>query len=219
MSYSIDLKDRAVTLRQQGYSVKEIAKILNIAQGTSSVWLRDVELDEKALQRLDKRRNLGRLKASNTLRKKGLVIREKFEQEATNALGKMQLDNNLYKLLTSILFWTEGGKFTDSYVYFMNSDPMLIEMFLKLIRSAFLVDEKKFRALIHIHNYHNEADIKKFWSEKTKIPLSQFYKSYLKQNTQKRIRIGYQGCISIRYYDYRIALELRSFYNAFAKII
>lgn len=100
----------------------------------------------------------------------------------------------------------------------MNSDPKMIETFLKLFRIAFTTNESKFRALVHIHEYHNGEKQRKFWSELTKIPINQFSKNYLKPHTKKRIRDGYQGCIRIRYYDATIALELRTFYNTLAKI-
>ncbi len=101
----------------------------------------------------------------------------------------------------------------------MNSDPNLIELFMKLIRLSFDLDEKKFRAMVHIHNYHNNDEVIKYWSAITNIPKLQFSKSYLKQNTEKRIRDGYMGCLRIRYYDYRIALELRAYYNALVLLI
>lgn len=93
----------------------------------------------------------------------------------------------------------------------------MVKTFLKLLRSTFILDEKKFRALVHIHEYHNEKEIKAFWSKVTGIPLTQFNKSYLKTHTKKIIRKNYKGTISIRYYDYKIALELSFIYNIFAK--
>lgn len=219
MSYSLAVKEEALSLRMQGYSVKEIARKLNIAVGTSSFWVGSIELDEKAQSRLLKRKILGQYKAIQTAKMKRKAIKEELDHKSRVALSKLILDKTLCKLLCSIFFWTEGGKFTDSYLYFMNSDPKMIEVFMKLLRRSFDLDEKKLRALVHIHNYHNDQEVKVFWSKLTKIPLSQFNKSYLKQNTKKRIRDGYQGCLRIRYYDSKIALELRSIYNAFAQTL
>jgi len=43
------------------------------------------------------------------------------------------------------------------------------------------------------------------------------YIDNLKINTKKRIRKGYQGCPSIKYYDAKIAKELHALYNVFAE--
>lgn len=88
-----------------------------------------------------------------------------------------------------------------------------------MFRIAFDVEEGKFRALIHVHDYHNESEIKEYWSSITNIPLKQFHKSYLKQNTKIRLRENYRGTISIRYQDALIALELRTVYNTFARTV
>jgi len=45
--------------------------------------------------------------------------------------------------------------------------------------------------------------------------LSQFQKSFQKQNSGKRKHEDYQGCIAVTYYDAKIAKELEAIYNAF----
>ena len=75
------------------------------------------------------------------------------------------------------------------------------------MRFSFKLDERKFRAMLHLHDYHNEKKI---------IPISQFSKSYKKPHTGKRKREGYPGSTRIRYYYSKIALELRTIYNTFA---
>lgn len=136
--------------------------------------------------------------------------------KSSKALLKLNNSIILFKLLASFLFWTEGGKSTDGYVFFINSDPKMFSLFVYLLRHSFNIDESKFRAMIHIHEYHNNKQLH-FWSSLTDIPINQFSKSYLKPHTGKRKRQNYQGCIRIRirYYDHKIALELRSLYNTF----
>jgi hypothetical protein len=93
-------------------------------------------------------------------------------------------------------------------VSFINSDPEMIKYFLDVFRKAFKVDEKKFRALIHLHEYHDIDKQTDFWSKITRIPKEQFTKPYRKENGGKRKRENYQGCVSIRYNDRKIAKEL-----------
>ncbi len=51
--HSRELKEKAISLRKQGYSIKEIAAELNIAQSTSSLWLSNIILNSTAQKRLD----------------------------------------------------------------------------------------------------------------------------------------------------------------------
>ena len=219
MAYPIKIRDRANKLRKKGYSIKEISEILKIAKSTSSYWVSTIKLNKKAQARLKKRNILGQYKSIEIARKKRQKRKAYFNRVALSSLNNINLNKSLYKLLCSFLFWTEGGKSTDSYVFFINSDQKMVAMFLKLLRSSFRVDEKKLRAMVQIHEYHNEKQILDYWSKITKIPLAQFSKSYKKPHTGKRIRENYSGSIRIRYYDYKIALELRSFYNTFADIL
>jgi len=219
MAYSLNIRENASGLRKQGYSIKEISENLNIAKSTASLWVSSIQLDDLAQNRLRERKILGQYRAINTAKIKKEKLRAIYRKKALKSLKKICLNKELYKLLCSFLFWTEGGKSTDSYVYFINSDPKMVETFLILLQSAFKLDERKLRAMAQLHEYHNERDTLKYWSKLTNIPLKKFSKTYKKPHTGKRIREGYQGSLRIRYYDYKIALELRSFYNTFADII
>lgn len=115
------------------------------------------------------------------------------------------------------MWWCEGSKTTIS-VKITSSDQILVSNFLSLFRFAFDLNESKFRCLLHLHDYHNEEVQKNFWSDLTKIPLNQFYRSYHKPNTGKRTRENYPGCIAVAYYDAKIAKELLAIYNAFTKL-
>lgn len=61
----------------------------------------------------------------------------------------------------------------------------MIDTFLRLFRNSYQLNEKKLRALIHLHEYHNEEEMRIFWSKVTGIPLDQFSKSYMKQILRK----------------------------------
>jgi hypothetical protein len=219
MSYPIETKEKAKKLRTEGYSLNEISQSLGIYKSTASVWLNNIKLNQKAQKRLERRHILGQYKAMVTAKAKRNTMKDEIDRKSTNSIKNIMLNKELYKLLCSFLFWTEGGKSTDSYVFFTNSDPKMVATFIKLIRNSYRLDENKFRAMVHIHEYHNEEDIKEYWSKVTGIPLTQFSKSYKKPNTGKRVRDGYKGTIRVRYYDYKIALELRSFYNTFVRVI
>lgn len=215
MTYSVGFKNSAVRLRKRGYSIKEIAKKLKVVQSTASLWVRDVVLDKKALVRLEQRSLLSRYKTSERWKQKRQEVWNLAELKAARVLEGVVLDKDTSKLLCALLFWAEGAK-TGNRVIFTNSDPKMVRVFLQLFRRCFPINEDKFRALLHVHGYHDEAKLKKFWSDVTEIPLTQFNRSYRKPHTGKRKRVDYKGCIAVRYGDVEIARELKAVYNIFA---
>lgn len=214
MSHTFELKDKAKSLRRRGYSLKEISEKLHISKSTSSIWLSSIELSKTAHNRLERKRTLGPYKAMLYKKK----LKEQQRELALNKAGKdirnVSFSKSFFKLSCAFLWWCEGNKET-SYIRFTSSDPTLIQNFLYTFRSGFNLDESKFRSLVHLHKYHNDEVQKRYWSGVTNIPLRQFNSSFIKQNTGKRTKQGYPGCIAICYYDAKIAKELEAIYNAF----
>lgn len=74
----------------------------------------------------------------------------------------------------------------------------MISTFLSFFRKGFPdLDESKFRCILQIHDYHNEKQELNYWSKLTKIPTSQFTKSYIKSHTGTILRPEYHGTIGI----------------------
>jgi hypothetical protein len=217
IKYPSTIKDEAVELRKLGYSLEDVANKLNIAKSTSSLWLRNVNLNSSILKLLADKKHEGGLKGLKTVINNRQKVLLQIKNKVINEITSLNLKNiALQKVLCSFLYWGEGGK-SESCVSFVNSDPEMIKMFLYLLRSSYNLDESKLRGLVHVHEYHNETEIKLFWSQITRIPLSQFTKSYLKPHTGKIKRIGFKGTIRINYYDSKIAYELKTFYNEIVK--
>ena len=215
MAYQNVTKKLAQLMRRRGYSIKEIAKKLEIAVSTSSAWSRNVILDEEAQERLRGRKILGQYKTAQIRKEKTHQQNKENDQFAKGILKSIRFNSNIDLLCCALLYWAEGSK-TQSSVGFTNSDPKMISTFIGLLRKSFVgIDESKFRCLVHIHEYHDEQKIKSFWSAITDIPLSQFQNSYLKPHTSKRKRLDYHGTLSLRYYDSRVVQKLKAIYNIF----
>lgn len=218
MRLPLSVKEKAIRLRKNGYSLSEIATKLTISKSTCSLWLNNIPLPERAIKRLAEKKILGQYKTVLLRQEKRRRQIALIEQKATKNLKRITLSTNLSKLLCAMVYYCEGVKGSDKNVTFINSDPSLIRLFLSLFRKAFLLNESKFRLLMHLHTYHSERTQKLFWSKTTDIPINQFMHSYRKPNTQKRLRENYQGCVSIRYYDAIIAKELLAYYRTAAKL-
>lgn len=211
-------KIEAKKMREKGYSFLEIANILKIPRGTVYSWTSDVRLGEVAQARIAQRKTDGIKKSQEVARKKREDLAIELQRQALEDLSVVNLNRETARLLCAFLYWGEGAK-TGSNVTFINSDPVMVSTFLQLLRYGYLIDEKKFRILVHIHEYHEEKEIINFWSKVTNLPIQQFNKSYIKPHTGKNTRQDYKGCVSIRYYDARIAKELFWLYTMFSKKI
>lgn len=121
-----------------------------------------------------------------------------------------------YKIFITLLYWAEGAK-TGGDFNFINSDPLMIKVYLSLLRKAYCIDESKFRVCVHLHNYHNQEEILDFWSKVTAICKKQF-SVYNKPHTGHNKKKGYKGCLSIRYKDSKIRKEIFIIIKRFRKL-
>ncbi|NTU73101.1 hypothetical protein HGB07_02915 [Candidatus Roizmanbacteria bacterium] len=207
------LIQQAKLLRKEGYSLSEIAQSLHIAKSTASVWCRNMILSQQSKALIVHKMDLGRQKSIEIKKLKKDVLIKSIEGIAAEKLSKICFDCNTYSLMAALLYWGEGAKLNTHHVTFINSDPLMIRTFLYVFRNAFSIKEEKFRIVLHLHEYHDEEKMKAYWSEITNIPPLQFSKTYIKPHTGKTKREDYKGCISIRYYDYKIALAINTLYN------
>ena len=191
MSYAgkLDLKLKAQKLRKQGLSVKEIEKKLKVSRSSVSLWVREVKLTKKQLENLYLNKKTGQLKGSIIAAMNKIKIREditkRLIREGGKEVGKISQRD---RFITGIaLYFAEGSK-TDGGVAFSNSDPRAIRFMVDWFRKFCKIPREKFRCSLYIHDNLSESKAKEFWSKLTKIPLSQFRKSYIVKNNPHRLR-------------------------------
>ncbi|MBI5794273.1 hypothetical protein HZA87_04300 [Candidatus Uhrbacteria bacterium] len=216
MVHTKQTKNRVRQLREKGESIPAIAKKMTLPKSTVSLWVRDVILPSKVMEMLRRKAMDGRSKG-RMMRMERRKIEEKKRINHARVLVKELVptfDVRMWQLISALLYWCEGGKTQLNTLRFTNSDPQLIKMFLRALRQGFILQEEKFRAIVHLHGYHNDLQQKESWSRTSGIPISQFSKSYRKPNTGKRKRANYQGCLSVRYNDAHLARMLDALYHA-----
>ena len=209
-----NLKEKAKKLRSKGYSFREISEVLEISKSTASLWTRNVSLNIKAKNRIHKLGIIGRKKALITIKKKQKEELLKISKNCT-VLKNRKYGKNDYKLFLALLYWGEGSKTRNDFS-FINSDSRMIKIFLWLLRNSFIINESKFRARLHLHNYHNKENMINFWSEVTGIEKSKF-SIYNKPHTGINKKPDYKGCLSVRYKDSKIYKEVFIIIERFVK--
>lgn len=206
----IELKKQAVSLRKQGHSLNEIREKIPVSKSTLSVWLRSVVLSGEAKQRITNKMTSGQIAAQKIkLAQTSLKEKEAYKQ-AYALIKNIKISSAYRKIICTMIYYCEGAKNERNGLVFTNSDPQLVKLFLALFRESFALHEKKFRVCVHLHSYHNKDSQLKFWSKTSSIPVQQFIRPYQKPHSGIYKKEGYQGCVSIRYGDVKIAREMKA---------
>lgn len=184
-----EVKKKARRLRKGGLGIKIIAYKLGVSSSTVSRWCRDIKLTPQQREELERRHRdpyYGRRK-DNILRQKQNTIQtiEELKQKGIKEIGKLT-SRELFIAGVS-LYWAEGFK-KDKRLGFANSDPQMIRFFLNWLVKSCKVPKKdiRLRVGLNISHKHRIKEVEKYWSRVTKIPLTQFQKSFFQKFIWKK---------------------------------
>lgn len=210
-----ELKQKICSLRSIGKTYFEINSILNtkIPKASLSYICKNVKLPKNYKNKI----KLLNKKSLNLARQKAYKIRDDKKQKMFNQLYQENLNlktilknKKITKVLLACLYLAEGSKSRKASLVFGNSDPGIIKLFLSLFRSAYKIDENKFRCTLQCRADQNIKQLQNFWSRTTQIPLESFYKPQIdKRSLGKRtIKSEYKGVCRIDYFSADIFREL-----------
>lgn len=183
MARKID-KQKAVQLRQKGYSYSQIKEKLGISKSTLSGWLCDMPLSEERIKELRDFSPQRIERYRNTMKgKKDLRLKEVYEKVSRD-IGKFS-KREIF-LLGLFLYWGEGTKAANSSTQLTNTNPAMLKFFIKWLE-LLGVDRKDLRIKLHLYSDMNIKDGIAFWSKELKIPINQFKKPYIKETKLKSI--------------------------------
>ena len=172
------LKERAIKLRKQGKSVRDIEKLLRIPRSTLSGWFKNIVLDKKYQVKLHRNWVNSLKKARKEAVKwhnhqKAERLRT-AEIQALEILSQLNLkDRSVLELALSLLYLGEGFK-AKGGTGMGNSDPLILEFFIKSLEKCFNIDVKKIKCELHLRADQNPVLIKQYWSKELSIPLENF---------------------------------------------
>ena len=177
-------KQKAIVMRQKGMSYSQIKEKLGISKSTLSGWLQDFPLSEKRIRELRDNSPIRIEHYRNTMRaKKETRLAEVYKKVSKDVGNLSQRDLFLAGLF---LYWGEGTKAQNSLVALTNTNPVMIKFFIKWLE-LFNVTKKDLKIKLHLYSDMNIKEALDFWSKELKIPIRQFYKSYIKKSNLKSI--------------------------------
>lgn len=192
-----ELKPKAIYLRKQGKSIRDIETSLGIPRSTLSGWFKNIKLTKSQYKSLENKYRQALINA----RKKAVVWhnqqktdRLKFaENEAEKTLAKINASQEITELGLALLYLGEGFK-KSPRTGMGNSDPLLLKFFLKIILNIYKIDIEKIRFELHIRADQNPNLVKSYWTKELGVPLHRFKSvSIDKRTAGKSTYPNYQG--------------------------
>ena len=217
-----DYKDRAIELRHEGKTYRQIQQILKmpIPKSTLSTWLAYEALspEEKLIlaENSEKRSKQARDKGLATLKTRRMIYLQGIRARISRLESVVQESTDVAKITLAMLYWCEGTK--GRMLSFGNSDPALISLFFLLMRRCYLIDESKFRITLQCRADQDIEKLERFWSSLTGVPRDLFYGARIDPRTigkptQKPL---YKGVCRIEYFSADIYNELRAVRELFS---
>jgi hypothetical protein len=156
-----------------------------------SRWVRDIPLtDEQELALRERTRNRirhGQLLGNATVAARALALRTSWQAEGR----RLARGGDALHAAGCMLYWAEGSKGRDR-AQLTNSDPELLRLFVRFLRTYFGVRDEQFRVRCNLFADHVERqrEIESFWLEVMRLPPTCLTKStvnvYSKYSQRKR---------------------------------
>ncbi|MBI2024507.1 MAG: hypothetical protein HYT03_00230 [Candidatus Harrisonbacteria bacterium] len=200
MKQRIADRNLAIQLRREGKSYNEIRSvILNLAKSTLSGWLRNIDLSEEQMKKLEKRINnkleKARFAAAKTNRAKRLLREVQIYRESTKEFPKF-VQSPLF-LIGLTMYWAEGSKRSNA-IDLINSEPHVIKLMIKWFNKFLNIPLEKMKFRLYTHKQFAKENLENFWANELRVNISQFKKTiYKPSNHNFKKRPDYKGCLRI----------------------
>jgi len=186
----VEEQARARELRAEGKVLADIATELGVSKSSVSVWVRDVDFTPS-------KRRYGPQRRPNRLHDERLRQIEECHRAAVEMIG--QLSEQAFLAAGAALYAGEGSK-GDGKVLLANTDPEIVRFFCAWLRRFFVVDERRLRVKVYLHQGLDLDAAERFWSHLTGIPRCQFRAPYRAVPDPSIRNAKHEtGCVSVYY--------------------
>jgi hypothetical protein len=207
MIEKIQEKKQAILLRKQGKTYAEILNSIPVAKSTLSLWLREVGIAKRQIQKLTHKRLAASKRGGQARYQQRIYKYDELFNSAKSFITPIS-KKELF-LIGVVLYWAEGSKEKPyrpgSGIEFINMDPRMIVLFITWLTEICKIQKDMIVFETHLHqtSAHRVEDVKQYWSTITGFPLNCFNIIRFKKHpliVTKRKNIGdlYFGSLKIR---------------------
>lgn len=191
----------ALMLRTKGFSVKEIAKQLEVSVGAVSYWTRGVKLNRKAAKKIEQRRKIAYLALRKNVEERNKARKTQFIQLVDISREYVKINKNTHFMAGLCLYWGEGFK-KHSVVGLTSMDPDILRLFIKWLHIHFNVGVRSLRIRVSINMTarNREKKILRYWQNELGADLKNFTKSHIFKAKRKKVYPNpdlYKGVVRI----------------------
>jgi transposase len=200
-----DLRERALELRGQGWSVNDLATKLGVAKSTAHAWVKHIPLDPDSDRARRKQEHAAAMAAGrwDAKREERDRCQAEVQAEAAGAVGDLSERDLL--LIGAAIYWCEGAKSKPwrrlDRLTFINSDPSLLVLFLRFLAICGRGKETV-RYRVHIHETADAEAAADWWAARLEVPRELFQRPTIKRHAPatKRANTGadYHGCLVLQ---------------------
>lgn len=166
MKARLEDRNKAIELRRQGHSYKEIQTLVRVSKGLLSMWLSDLKLspdEEKRLHaKLQERKNRGKLNSKILNHSRRLDRERRIAKEGEQMFKKWK--NNPAFLMGVMLFWTQGAQASPDF-NFMSKDTDMIFIMNAWIQNYLDVGKEHVKVRIFLPEGPQTHGITGFWAK------------------------------------------------------
>ena len=219
-----DLKPKAIKLRGEGLSLRDIEQQIQVPRSTLSGWLKNIKLTDKQKADLKhKWRNAlkkARVGASLWHKAQKEERLETARKEAISTLDRIDTnDRKILELALAMLYLGEGSK-KKADTAMGSSDPLILKFFVTLLKRLYGISPEKIKCQLSLRADQNPEKITEFWSKELNLPKSNFYYFNLDKRTiGSKTYPSYKGVCAVRCGNIAIQRKLIFLSNLFCNKI
>ena len=198
---------------EEGLALNEIADRLQVSKSSVSFWVRDVVLSEEQAAQLASQNPLlnRQFRSSQVSRERARAARAACQEEGRERARQA----DPLHAAGCMLYWAEGSK-SRCTVAFTNSDPDMVDLFVRFLERCYDVPRQRMVAYVNCHDdCASVTEIEQFWLERLQFDRSQLRKTTVNYHSSysKRKRCGklVYGTCRVSFESYRV---VQSIYGA-----
>jgi len=182
-----ELKEKAIILRKQGFSIRKIESDLCVPRSTLSGWLKNVQLTSEQKKKLLKNKKdalIGARKRAvawhNNQKQQRL---KEAETRAMETVRNLDINNkDIIELALATLYLGEGTK-KKIETSIGSSDPLILKFFIASLKIVYGLDVDKIKCQLNLRADQNPQEMKIFWSKELGVPMKNFRSVFLDKRT------------------------------------
>lgn len=194
-----DLKQKAILLRKQGKSYREILEHISVSKSSLTLWLQDVKLTHSQVKKLQEKRKAHAYLGSQKRRIDRITKTKDIMNRSSSEIGTIT-SRELF-LLGVVMYWSEGAKQkirnVSQRVTFANSDPRMVKIFLLWLDRICHIPTDDLRFELYIHKNADIEKACKFWKRELNIKILPIRLKKHKIKLRRNVNADYKGLIRV----------------------